>query len=113
MLKSLPILPLILGFCPLPYASAHYLWMTIDDQAGVSGTARIGFEEAPSAGDVHYLEHFAGKSAKGRVRFTPAPAGRYTLRTSVEEATPGREGDDDYSLIRHNCTLIMELPLEK
>ena len=50
---------------------------------------------------------------KGCVRFTPVTSGRYTLRTSVEEPTPGREGDQDYALIRHNCTLIMQLPLEK
>ncbi|MFC1596839.1 hypothetical protein ACFL5Q_02725 [Planctomycetota bacterium] len=239
MLKSLPLLPLLLGFCPLPHASAHYLWVTIDDRAGESGTARIVFEESPSAGDGHYLDHFAGTSKtwvrcveqieprlvqtsdirrgnrrwfevklpvgtsrsvdcygkfgvysygktkvllhyyarhldvrthaglhelgraehmdldivphdseaevevtvlwkgkaaagrlvyirgpkqfrkniktgeKGHVRFTPAAAGSYTFRTSVEEASPGREGDEDYALIRHNCTLIMELPLEK
>ena len=237
MLRSLLIICLLLGFCPLPHASAHYLWVTIDDQDG--RTARIIFEEAPSAGDGHYLDHFAGTSKtwfrsleqieprlvqtsdirrenrrwlevklpagtprsvdcygkfgvysygetkvllhyyarhldvrthgglhelgraehmdldivphdsesevevtvlwegkaaterivyirgpkqfrknvktdeKGRVRFTPAAAGRYTLRTSVEEATPGREGDEDYALIRHNCTLTMQLPLEK
>jgi len=50
---------------------------------------------------------------KGRVRFAPAHAGRYTFRTSVEQPTPGREGDKEYSLIRHNGTLIMTLPLRK
>jgi hypothetical protein len=49
----------------------------------------------------------------GRVLFTPTDAGRYTFRTSTEEATPGREGDEDYALIRHNCTMIMRLPLAK
>ena len=60
MLRSLPIICLLLGLCPLPHASAHYLWVTIDDQGG--GTARIVFEEAPSAGDGHYMDHFAGTS---------------------------------------------------
>ena len=50
---------------------------------------------------------------KGRVQFTPTAVGRYTIRTSVEEATPGREGDEDYALVRHSCTLIMQLLLEK
>lgn len=50
---------------------------------------------------------------KGRVRFAPVHAGRYTFRTSVEEATPGREGDEQYDLIRHHGTLIMTLPLRR
>jgi uncharacterized GH25 family protein len=50
---------------------------------------------------------------RGRVRFTPTNAGKYTFRTSVEEATAGREGDQEYALIRHNGTLIMTLPLRK
>ena len=50
---------------------------------------------------------------RGAVRFTPSNAGRYTFRSSVEEAISGRDGDQDYSLIRHNGTLIMTLPLQK
>jgi hypothetical protein len=50
---------------------------------------------------------------RGAVRFTPANPGRYTFRTSVEEAISGRDGGQDYSLIRHNGTLIMTLPLRK
>lgn len=49
----------------------------------------------------------------GRVRFTPVDPGRYTFRTSVEELTPGREGQEDYALIRHNGTLILTLPMQK
>lgn len=49
----------------------------------------------------------------GRVSFPLIAAGKYTFRTSVEEATPGTENGEDYSLIRHNATLIMRLPLEK
>lgn len=48
---------------------------------------------------------------RGRVEFTPPAAGRYTFRTSVEEATPGRDGEDEYELIRHNGTLVMNLPV--
>ena len=50
---------------------------------------------------------------KGVVNFKPASPGRYTFRTSVEENTAGKEGDKDYTLIRHNGTLIMTLPLKK
>ena len=48
---------------------------------------------------------------RGRVVFTPSVAGRYTFRTSVELATKGRDGDDEYELIRHHATLVMRLPL--
>ena len=50
---------------------------------------------------------------KGSVRFTPENAGRYTFRTSAEKATPGRDGDEEYSLIRHNGTLVMTLLVKK
>lgn len=50
---------------------------------------------------------------RGRVEFTPPAEGRYTFRTSVEEPTPGRDGDDEYELIRHNATLVMRLPVGK
>jgi uncharacterized GH25 family protein len=239
MRRTLPIVCILNLFCLLSHASAHYLWVTIDNQVGEHGSADIYFEHAPSAGDGHYLDHFTktsktwfrtvekiepklvktadvgadkkrwlraklpaaaprsvdcygkfgvysygktkvllhyyarnldvrthedlhelgraehmdleivphdveeeieltvlwkGKPAvdrtvyirgpkrfrkniktdnNGHVRFTPLQAGRYTFRTSVEEATPGREGDEDYALIRHNGTLIMELPLRK
>lgn len=239
MLKWLPLTVLVAVLCSPHQASAHYLWVTIDNQSGEHGVTRIYFEEAPAAGDGHYLDHFSGTSktwfrsveqidpkllktsdisegdkrwletklpagaprsidcygkfgvykygqtnvllhyyarnldvsthedlhelgraehmdldivphdsgseveatvlwkgkpaaermvyvrgpekfrqniktdGKGRVCFTPAAAGRYTLRTSVEEPTPGREGDQDYALIRHNATLMMQLPLEK
>jgi hypothetical protein len=234
-----PVFFLLSLMCPLPRASAHFLWVTTDDQRAEQGAARIYFEEAPSAGDGRYLDHFTntcktwfrttlniepqliqtsdirkdekrwlqaklpagaprsidcygkfgvyrygrtkvllhyyarrldvsthenlhelgrseqmeldivphdsggeveltvlwkGKPAadrtvfirgpmkfrknlktnkSGRVRFTPIIAGKYMFRTSVEEATPGRDGDEDYALIRHNGTLIMMLPLQK
>lgn len=50
---------------------------------------------------------------RGTVRFNPANPGTYTFRSSVEEPISGRDGDEDYSLIRHNGTLIMTLPLQK
>jgi hypothetical protein len=49
----------------------------------------------------------------GVVEFKPEGPGRYTFRTSVEENKSGKEGDKEYSLIRHNGTLIMTLPLKK
>lgn len=39
-------------------ASAHYLWVAIDDKAGDHGTAKIYFEHSAAAGDGHYLDHF-------------------------------------------------------
>lgn len=239
MRKTLPVFCLLSLFCLLPRASAHYLWVTIDKQSGEHGTVNIIFEEAPSARDGHYLDHFTGTSKtwfrsvekiepklirtadiradkkrwlaaklpagaprgidcygkfgvytygetkvllhyyartldvsthedlhelgraehmdldivphdsedqieltvlwkgdpaanrtvyirgpkqfrkniktdeNGHVRFTTVNPGKYTFRTSVEEATPGREGEEDYALIRHNGTLIMTLPLKK
>jgi uncharacterized GH25 family protein len=239
MRNTLPIVCFLFLSCFLSHASAHYLWVTTNNSGDAHGKALIYFEESPSAGDGHYLDHFAKTSktwfrtvenikpqlmpvedirqnkkrwlsaklpataprsvdcygkfgvyaygetkvllyyyarkldvsthedlhelgrakhmnldivphdhedeveltvlwqgkpaenrmvfirgpkqfrkniktnAKGRVRFTPSNAGKYTFRTSVEEATPGREGDEDYSLIRHNGTLIMTLPLNK
>lgn len=239
-MKHLTLL-FLLGIIVSSYstASAHYLWATIDKKSSQEGTAKIYFEEAPVAGDGHYMDHFSetsewsirtveAPSAKplkiadirqgdrrwlqselsrgaprsidgygkfgvyaygktkvllhyyarfldvdshedlhelgraeqldfdivphdmedevelkvlwrgvpaadrmvhirgpnkfrenlktdplGRVRFTPQGAGEYTFRSSVEENTPGKEGDEEYSLIRHNGTLIMQLPLQK
>jgi uncharacterized GH25 family protein len=41
-----------------PVASAHYLWVVIDDREGDHGTAKIYFEHAAAPGDGHYLDHF-------------------------------------------------------
>jgi hypothetical protein len=229
---------LVLCFCCCaPSAWAHYLWVTVEGEGGEYGSAKIYFEEGPSAGDGHYLDHFTGSSktwfrtleriearliptselrdgekrwlaAKlpgaaprgvdcygkfgvyrygntpvllhyyarcldvtshealhelsradhmdldialhdhedkvdlqvlwrgkpaggrmiyirgpqrfrknlvtdedGKAQFTPVSPGRYTFRTSVEQATAGREGDEQYDLIRHNGTLVVNLPL--
>jgi hypothetical protein len=50
---------------------------------------------------------------RGRVRLAAAKAGRYFIRTNVELDTPGRDGDQEYALIRHHATLVMRLPLER
>ena len=40
----------------------------------------------------------------------PRPnAGTLTLRSSVEDQTPGEENGEAYELVRHNITLIMPL----
>jgi len=49
----------------------------------------------------------------GRVVISPTAPGKYTFRTSMEEATPGTEAGQDYALVRHNATMIVRLPLEK
>jgi len=48
---------------------------------------------------------------EGVASFTAEAPGRYYLRSSVEEDTPGKDDGNDYSLIRHQCTLIVTLPL--
>jgi len=50
--------------------------------------------------------------AKGMIRFTPEAQGQYTFHAYIEEATPGKDGDDEYKLIRHHGTVVMQLPLE-
>ncbi len=62
MFKRLPLLGLVAILCSPHQASAHYLWVTIDNQSGEHGVTRIFFEESPSAGDGHYLDHFSGTS---------------------------------------------------
>ena len=49
----------------------------------------------------------------GHVLFSLDKAGKYTFRTSVEEATPGEENGYAYALVRHNATLIVCLPMGK
>ncbi len=43
-------------------ASAHYLWVVPANTPDGKRVANIYFEEAPSAGDGHYLNHFLGSS---------------------------------------------------
>ncbi len=43
-------------------AEAHYLWVVIGDEDDGNKVANIYFEESPSPGDGHYLEHFLGTS---------------------------------------------------
>ena len=47
--------------------------------------------------------------AKGRIEVTRPDAGTLTLRSSVEEQTPGEEDGEAYELVRHNITLVMPL----
>lgn len=49
---------------------------------------------------------------RGRITITPKKKGKYTFRSSVEEPLPGEEKGESYELIRHNVTLLMQLPLE-
>ena len=62
-MKSLktPFAFLLACFCIAATANAHYLWISVDRASDIRGT-NIYFEEAPKAGDGHYLEHFLGKS---------------------------------------------------
>lgn len=42
--------------------SAHYLWVTVQVKRDAPDVTNIYFEEAPSAGDGHYLDHFTKTS---------------------------------------------------
>lgn len=50
---------------------------------------------------------------KGEVAFTVEHEGRYSFKTYIEEEKAGKDGDDEYTLIRHHATMLMQLPLEK
>lgn len=43
-------------------ATAHYLWVVVDNTPGAEKVANVYFEESPRAGDGHYLDHFLGSS---------------------------------------------------
>lgn len=45
----------------------------------------------------------------GKVSFTRTGAGRYTLRSLTEEKESGTDNEKDYTLIRHNGTIIFTL----
>lgn len=50
---------------------------------------------------------------EGRVLLAIKDPGKYVFRTNVEENIAGKDGDKEYSLIRHHATLIITLPLKK
>lgn len=52
--RSLPIAFLFVTAAST--ASAHYLWVNIDRNAGPNGSAGVYFEEGPAPGDGHYLD---------------------------------------------------------
>lgn len=56
-------------------ASAHYLWVTVQPDAGEHGTATIYFEGGPSPGDGHYLDPFV-KRGKTWIRTVDNPKPR-------------------------------------
>jgi hypothetical protein len=80
---------------------------------------KVLWDGEPAAGRTIYVRGPKGFSstlktdAGGEAQLKAAAAGRYTFRTFVEENTPGSEDGQEYSLIRHHGTLVMQLPLEK
>lgn len=50
---------------------------------------------------------------KGRVHFEPTGKGRYTLRTSVEQKETGTDNGEEFQLIRHHGTALINLPVQK
>ena len=56
-------LTLLLTFVFLsPSVWAHYLWVSVERNADKAEVVNVYFEESPSAGDGHYLDHFIGTS---------------------------------------------------
>ena len=51
-------------------------------------------------------------SDKGSASFTPEAAGRYVIRTSFEENRGGEDDGKEYQKIRHNFTMMANLPVE-
>lgn len=47
----------------------------------------------------------------GHIQFKAEKAGRYTLRTSVEEQEGGKDDGKEYQKIRHNITAVINLPI--
>lgn len=92
-------LTLVAFGCLLSVASAHYLWVTIDNKAGENGTTNIYFEGGPAPGDGHYLDPFIKrgttwirtmeepKSAVLKVEETKAPGKRW-LSAKLPAAAP-------------------------
>ena len=50
---------------------------------------------------------------EGRIHFEPKGKGRYTLRTSVEEKETGTDDGEEFQLIRHHATALVNLPVRK
>ena len=51
-------------------------------------------------------------NASGVATFQAEAAGQYRFRTLVDEDKPGKEGDKSYELIRHQATLLLDLPVK-
>lgn len=96
--------------------------MDLDIETFADGDApafRIVWKDKPVAGrdvDVRGPGGFRKKAKSdenGVVKFDAEKAGRYTLRTNVEELQrSGTFEDKDFDIARHHATLILNLPLK-
>lgn len=48
-------------------------------------------------------------NVRGEIEVPHPDTGRLTLRSSVEERTPGEDGGEAYEYVRHNITLVMPM----
>ena len=55
-IRPLVVCSVLCGFTSV--ASAHYLWVSVDNKSGEQGAANIYFEEGPAPGDGGYLDPF-------------------------------------------------------
>lgn len=58
MSKKVLLASLMTVGCLVSTASAHYLWVFINQEPGKQATANVYFEEQPNPGDGHYLDPF-------------------------------------------------------
>ena len=96
--------------------------MKLDLVPNVDGndlTVRLLWKGKPIAASTVHIRGPKGLRATqktdeaGAVRLTIPDAGEYRFRAGFEVKRPGRDGDDEYSSIRHNATLILSVPLRE
>jgi len=58
---TIGLITILLTIC-CDRATAHYLWVVVDNTQESDNVANVYFEESPRAGDGHYLDHFLGSS---------------------------------------------------
>lgn len=84
LLRTIGVAIAMLSVC-VGQADAHYLWIVAQTN-GDKHAANIYFEESPSPGDGHYLDHFLG-SSKVWIRTLQQPSPEPVL---AAEVTKGR-----------------------
>lgn len=80
---------------------------------------QVVWKEKPAEGRMVYIRGPKGFRTNlktdevGVVRFKMKEKGTYTFRTSIQIDKGGKEGDKEYSQIRHHATMSMNLPFSE